>query len=194
MDIITVEKRNEKTKAKQLRRSGIVPCCVYGGALQESLSIQIDQNTANKLFRVKREGSKIKLKLDDQLIPAQIKDKTRDFESNAIQHISFQALKADQKVNSVAHVIVLNADKIEGVAEKMLLEIPYSSLPGDMIDTVSIDLDNLPVGTLITVGDIKEFASDKIELQVDAESIVVRINDKKRLSSQPEEVVEEPAE
>lgn len=194
MDIITVEKRNEKTKAKQLRRSGIVPCCVYGGALQESLSIQIDQNTANKLFRVKREGSKIKLKLDDQLIPAQIKDKTRDFESNAIQHISFQALKADQKVNSVAHVIVLNADKIEGVAEKMLLEIPYSSLPGDMIDTVSIDLDNLPVGTLITVGDIKEFASDKIELQVDAESIVVRINDKKRLSSQPEEVVEEPTE
>ena len=31
MDVIKVEKRNEQAKANQLRRSGLVPCCVYGG-------------------------------------------------------------------------------------------------------------------------------------------------------------------
>jgi len=39
MDVIKVEKRNEQTKANQLRRSGLVPCCVYGGDLPESISI-----------------------------------------------------------------------------------------------------------------------------------------------------------
>ena len=35
MDVIKVEKRNEQAKANQLRRSGLVPCCVYGGDLPE---------------------------------------------------------------------------------------------------------------------------------------------------------------
>ena len=43
MDVIKVEKRNEQAKANQLRRSGLVPCCVYGGDLPESISIQMDQ-------------------------------------------------------------------------------------------------------------------------------------------------------
>ena len=54
MDVIKVEKRNEGAKAKQLRRSGLVPCCVYGGNLAEPISIQMDQQTASQLFRTKK--------------------------------------------------------------------------------------------------------------------------------------------
>lgn len=61
MDVIKVEKRNEQAKANQLRRSGLVPCCVYGGDLPESISIQMDQQTANKLFHTKREDSQVGL-------------------------------------------------------------------------------------------------------------------------------------
>ncbi|MEG1584683.1 MAG: 50S ribosomal protein L25/general stress protein Ctc, partial [Anaerovorax sp.] len=68
MDVITAEKRNAAIKAKHLRHSGIVPCVIYGGALTESLSIQIDEITVNKIFKLQREGSKIKIKLDDQII------------------------------------------------------------------------------------------------------------------------------
>ena len=78
MDVIKVEKRNEEAKAKQLRRSGLVPCCVYGGGLAEPISIQMDQQTANQLFRTKREGSKAGLDLDGHVIPTQIKEKKRD--------------------------------------------------------------------------------------------------------------------
>lgn len=58
MDVIKVEKRNERAKAKQLRRSGLVPCCVYGGDLAEPISIQMDQQAANQLFRTKREEAR----------------------------------------------------------------------------------------------------------------------------------------
>ena len=155
MDVIKVEKRNEQAKANQLRRSGLVPCCVYGGDLPESISIQMDQQTANKLFHTKREGSQV-------------------------EHFGFQALSANKKVNSVTHIFLKNTELVPGTLEQMLFEVPFASLPADMIDTVTVDLDGMPAGTTLTVKDIPEFQSDKIELQIDADSMVLRIVDKKR--------------
>ena len=48
-----------------------------------------------------------------------------------------------------------------------------------MIDTITIDVDKMPPGTVLTVGEITELKSDKIELQVDSDSIVLRLNDLK---------------
>ena len=73
MDVIKVEKRDEQAKANQLRRSGLVPCCVYGGDLPESISIQMDQQVQANCS-TPREGSKVGLKLDGHVIPTQIKD------------------------------------------------------------------------------------------------------------------------
>lgn len=187
MNTITAEKRSAKAKANKLRQSGIIPCVIYGGALQKSLLIQMDQRTVKKLFRLKHEGSKIQIKLDDQVIPVQIKENARDILNNDIVHISFQALRADQKVNSIAHIILQNTDKVAGILEKMLLEVPYSALPNDMIDTVTVDLERLPVGSTLTVEDIPDLKNEKIDLQVDADSIILRIKDKKRLSLQDAE-------
>ena len=103
MDVIKVEKRNEQAKANQLRRSGLVPCCVYGGDLPESISIQMDQQTANRLFHTKREGSQVGLELDGRVIPAQIKEKKKMM-SGQVEHFGFQALSANKKVNSITHI------------------------------------------------------------------------------------------
>ncbi|QIB69075.1 50S ribosomal protein L25/general stress protein Ctc [Aminipila butyrica] len=187
MDIITVQKRDTATKAKHLRRSGLVPGNIFGGMLQESISIQMDEVIARKLLRVKREGSKLRLALGDQVIPVQIKEKMQNTLSNEIVHISFQALKEDQKVNSVIHILLKNMDKVAGIVERILPEIPYASLPADMIDTITIDLEGMQVGSVLTVGDIPEFQNEKIDLQVDTDSIVLRINDKTRTVAQVEE-------
>ena len=105
--------------------------------------------------------------------------------NNEILHLGFQALTADEKVNSVIHLILANDDKVEGPLEQMQFEIPYASLPGDMIDTVTVDLEGMPAGTVLTIGDIPELNSDKIDLQVDPESIVLRINNRKLQTSMP---------
>lgn len=187
MDIITVQKRDTAVKAKHLRRLGVVPGNIFGGGLQDSISIQIDEAIARKLVRLKREGSKLRLSLDDQVIPVQIKEKVQDTLSQEIVHISFQALKADQKVNSVIHIVLKNVDKIAGILERIMLEIPYASLPADMIDTVTIDLDGMQVGSVLTVADIPEFQNEKIDLQVERDNIVLRINEKNRASVQSQE-------
>lgn len=179
MNVIAADKRDFTVKAKQLRRSGIVPGNVFGGSLPDSISIQMDEGIANRLIRYKRVGSKLKLDLDGQLIPVQIKEKTINTLNNEILHISFQALKEDQKVNSVIHIILKNTEKITESLEGMLLEIPYAAFPEDMIDTITIDVDGMAVGTVITVADIPELVSGKIDLQVGREEIVLRISDKK---------------
>ena len=179
MNAIAVGKRDFTVKAKQLRRSGIVPGNVFGGSLPDPISIQMDEGIARRLIRYKREGSKLKLDLDGQLIPVQIKEKTVNTLNNEILHISFQALKADQKVNSVIHIILKNTEKVTESLEGMLLEIPYAAFPEDMTDTITIDVDGMAVGTVITVADIPELVSEKIDLQVDREEIVLRISDKK---------------
>ena len=180
MDIIKVEKRDGQAKATQLRRAGIVPCCVYGGGLPESISIQMEQKTANLLLQRNREGSKVELELDGKRIPAQIKEKTRNFVDQSIEHIGFQALQANQTVNSVAHVILKNTESVGGILEQMLFEIPYASLPEHMIDTVTVDLEGVAVGTILTVADIPEFSSGHVALQLAEDSMVLRISDKKR--------------
>lgn len=192
MDVITVNKRDFAVKAKQLRRDGMVPGSVFGGPLPDSISLQIDEGIARRLIRYKREGSKLKIDLDGQLIPVQIKEKTVNTLNNEILHLSFQALKADQKVNSVIHIILKNTDKITELLESVLLEIPYAAFPEDMIDTIAIDVDGIAVGTVITVADIPELMNDRIDLQVGKEEIVLRISDKRRPAKQPmEQEVEE---
>ena len=181
MDIINVERRDMSIKAKQLRRTGKVPCSVYGGALPNAVSIQMDLQTANQLFREKREGSRVQLKLDGEVIPTQIKESTRNFDNHNVEHISFQALKADQPVNSVAHIQLINTDSVHGVLEHMLYEVPYSALPKDMIDYVTIDLDGKQIGTVITVADIPEFQSEAITLQIPEDSMVLRVVEAKSI-------------
>lgn len=180
MENISVQKRDFTVKAKKMRRLGMVPGNVFGKSLPGSVSIQMEESTARRLIRQKREGSKLSLELDGQVIPVQIKEKSLNPINDEILHISFQALITDEKVNSVIHILLANDKKFGGLLEKMLMEIPYASLPGDMIDTITIDADDLKTGVVLTVKDIPELMSDKIELQVDADEIVLRINERKQ--------------
>ena len=175
MNTFKVDKRDFSQSAKKLRRAGIVPGTVFGGGLPETISLQMDAAAAKKLITSKRVGSQLTLELEGKMIPVQLKVKETDPLTGTILHVDFQALASDQKINSVIHILVKNADKLTAVLQHHLMEIPYASLPEDMIDTITIDVDGMPVGTAITVADIPELQSDKIELQVPADELVMRI-------------------
>ena len=179
METINVQKRDFNVKAKKMRRLGMVPGDVFGKSLPESISIQMGEPLARKLIKNNREGSKLLMNIGEKTIPVQIKEKSLDSVKDEILLISFQALTEDEKVNSLIHIIITNDDKIGGILEKMQLEIPYASLPEDMIDTITIDVDGMKAGTVLTVGEIPELKSEKIELRVDSESIVLRVSEKK---------------
>lgn len=187
MENIQVQKRDFTMKAKKLRRLGIVPGSVFGKSIPEAVSIQIEESVARKLVQQKREGSKLTLDIDGQMIPVQIKEKTMNTLNNEIIQLSFQALTEDEKVNSVIHIMLSNDDKLPGQLERLLIEVPYSSLPKDMIDTITLNLEGIKKGESIMIKDIPELMSGKVDLHIDPEEIVVRVTEKK----QNEPVVEE---
>ncbi len=122
MDMITVEKRDFAVKAKKLRRLGLVPGSVFGGPLREALALQLEEADARRLVEQKREGSKLKIVLDGQQIPVQIKEKAVNLLNNDILHLSFQALQADQKVNSVIHIFLTNTEKVTDALERLTIK------------------------------------------------------------------------
>ena len=180
MNPIIAQKRDPLAKAKQLRRSGVVPCVIYGAELDESLSIQLDQSAARQLKRTKRNGSKVNVQVDEKSYPVLIKDLEYNSVNDEIIHISFHVLDAGKKYNSVADIVLVNKDKVTGILEQMLMQIPHAAEPQYLIDTVAVDLENMSIGSTLTVGDIPEFQSDNIELQIDKDAMVLRIRDKKR--------------
>ena len=95
-------------------------------------------------------------------------------------------MTADEKVNSLIHILLANDDKVSGQLEKLLMEIPYASLPGDMINTLTIDIDGITTGTVLMVKDIPELMSDKLELKIDPEEIVLRVSERRNYTEASE--------
>ena len=195
MDTIKATKRDMTVKAKHLRKNGLVPGNVYGGSLAESISIQMKEADVRKCAVGKHVGSRLNLDLDGQIIPVQVKENSVNSMTGVINNVSFQALKAGHKVNSVVVIHLENTDKqVSAMVEQMVNEIAYSALPRNMVDTINIDVDGLPIGTVITVADVPELMSDTLELQIPTDEIIVRISEPNAYAKQNTVETEEPAE
>ena len=187
MDTIKVDKRNLAVSVRQLRKNGIIPGNIHGGQLEHSIAIQMTQAAADQIVRTMHVGTALLLENEGTRYPCLIKEISKDKYGNKIAHFVFQALRSDIEVKSVAHIQVKNAEKVPGQLEMMLFEVPFSALPGDLIDTVVIDLEGKNIGTQITVGDIPEFQNPKVKIHEDPEALVLRISEKRNAPAEEEE-------
>lgn len=90
-------------------------------------------------------------------------------------------MNESRRINSKVPVWLLNKEKVSGILEQMLSEIPYASLPKDMIDTITVDLADFSTGSAITVGELALFQNPETELQIPADTLIFRIRDRNRL-------------
>ena len=178
MNIVKAQERDLKDKAKRLRKAGIVPGVVFGGALPESIPIQMDHRVAGKLLREKNEGSKLTLGIGEKTFTVQIKDFDQDLVTREVRHINFQVLEEGKKVRSVITVHLLNRELVNGITEQMLHEIPYTSLPEDMVDVITLDLAGMKPGMSFAVNELEEARSGKIVLDIDPEHLIYKIEER----------------
>ena len=154
MYILNVEKRDIKVKAKRIRKSGLVPCSVYGGKLKESLLFTIPEGEARKLLKTKTKGGLVTLKCDNEEYDVLIKGICSNTINNKIEDISFQSLDDDKIVSSVAKIILINKDKVQTMVQLLLPEVPYKALPKNIVETIEIDISKLKPGERVKVGDL----------------------------------------
>ena len=176
MNTLKAEKRSMDVKAKKLRREGFVTGNIFGREIKESIPVKIVKKDLDKLLKTSNKGSQIMMDVDGTKYDVLIKDVEFNPLKGQVDEIDFQALVSNEKVHSVAEVILVNAEKVaSGVVQEGLSEIAYKALPAALVDKVKVDVGNMKVGDTIRVKDL-EIAKDKeIDLSTDPEAVVATV-------------------
>ena len=176
MNTLKAEKRSTDEKAKKLRREGFVTGNLFGREIENSIMLKLSKKDVEQLLKVDNKGSQVMLEVDGKQYDALIKDIQHNAMARRVDEIDFQALVSNEKVHSVAEVILVNAEKVaSGVVQEGLSEIAYKALPAALVDKVKVDVGNMKVGDTIRVKDL-EIAKDKeIDLSTDPEAVVATV-------------------
>ena len=176
MNTLKAEKRSTDEKAKKLRREGFVTGNLFGREIENSIMLKLSKKDVEQLLKVDNKGSQVMLEVDGKQYDALIKDIQYNAMARRVDEIDFQALVSNEKVHSVAEVILLNKEKVtEGVLEQLLEEIAYKATPEELVEKVEIDCATLRLGDTLKVADLDIAKNDKIDLQTDLDAPIVSI-------------------
>jgi large subunit ribosomal protein L25 len=162
MQELTVQQRGETGKqvAKRLRRAGVVPAVLYGGAKPESISV--DPKSVLRIIHG-HAGSTQLLNLTFEggagSRMAIIRDLQFDPVSERLLHVDLQEVTADRAitvrvaVHPVGEAVGVRDQK--GILNVVLHELDVSCLPILIPERIDADVAALMIGDVLTVGDLR---------------------------------------
>ena len=178
MNTLKAEKRSMDIKAKKLRSEGFVTGNVFGREMKESVPVKMDKAEVDRLLKKSNKGSQIMLDIGGKQYNVLIKDIQYNPLKGQVDEIDFQALVSDEKVHSVAEVVLLNHDKVlSGVLQLQLEEIAFQAYPSALVDRVEIDAEALRIGQSVKVKDLSIAKNKEIDLITDPEATVVTLSE-----------------
>ena len=162
MPELTIKQRagTGKQIAKRLRREGVVPAVLYGGARPEPITV--DPKAVLRIIHG-HEGSTQLLNLtfeggaDSRM--AIIRDLQFDPVSERLLHVDLQEVTADRPIT--VRVAVHPVGEAAGVREQkgilnvVLHELDVSCLPTMIPERIDADVTALMIGDVLTVGDLR---------------------------------------
>ena len=177
MNTLKAEKRSMDVKAKKLRREGYVTGNLFGREIEGSIPVKMHKPDVERLLKTNNKGSQILLDVDGQKYDVLIKEVDFNPMAGRVDELDFQALVSNEKVHSVAEIVLVNHDKIQtGVLQENLTEIAYTAYPSSLVDKVKVDVGEMKIGDVIYVKDLPIAEDKDIDLKTDPESVVVMLN------------------
>ena len=180
--------------AKKMRREKLVPGIVYSKG-EETKHVQVDQIDFVKEFRIVGTSSLMELEVDGEVIPVIVKSVQRNPVKGEVIHIDFQKLDMKQKIKITVPVYLLHRDAIKlqpSVLMQMLDTIEIECLPGDIPESVGIDVSGMDFETPLYVKDLEIMGEDNVEVLTDPESIICTLNEPTMEEEEDGEAVEDP--
>lgn len=167
--------RTTSMKAKQLRRTGVIPGVVFGKNMGQPISIQVLQKDVENFLKTNGVGYKLEIEFEGEKRLVLLKDITRDPTTRRVDHVDFQELTLGETITSIAHIFLINKEWIEGVVQQALEEITYKALPSNLIEKIEIDMEGKAVGYTLTVAELDIAKNELIQLITPLDSLVVSI-------------------
>jgi large subunit ribosomal protein L25 len=147
-----------RTGVKALRRAGKVPAVVYGHNVNP-MSIQLDAREVTNTLR--KAGRNTLISLNVTGAPTKMvltREVQRDVIRRTIQHIDFYEVNMAEKITASIRVICVGEpDDIKSGVGVLLQErdtLDIEALPGDLIESVTIDVSQMKVDDVVRVKDI----------------------------------------
>src|SRR6202044_421731 len=167
-----------KNMARRIRMGGKIPGVLYGAG-KNSLSVSVDPRQVTRILNSKTGHNTIfDLALDGgEQTKAMIVDWQYEPIKGALMHIDLKRIAMDKKL-TVSVPIVLKGEaagvKQEGgILEQLLREVEVECLPGDIPDSVEVDVSELTFGKVIRVSDLPH--SDKLKFLTDENQPVAHV-------------------
>ena len=194
MNTLKAEMRDLSVKAKKLRREGFVTGNIFGKEIEGSIPVKMEKLETQKFLKSNLKGSRINLNVDGKDYDVLIKEISYDAMKGQINEIDFQALVKGEPVHSVAEIVILNHDKVQGVLQQHLEEIAYKALPSALVEKIELDVGSMKIGDSIKVKDLAIAADKDVTLITDPEEIVVSLAAPHNEALPEDEAAEETAE
>ncbi|MEA3424167.1 MAG: 50S ribosomal protein L25 [Bacillota bacterium] len=195
MSILNVKKRTEigKNRVNKLRAEGVIPGVIYGHGA-ETLHISLPAKDIEKFLDSNAIGAKVEVKIGRKKQATVLKEVKRNPVTRFVEHVDFQILKAGEKIKIQIPLHVINKESVEDkrtVVQETMHDIEITALPKNLIDSITVDVEGKIAGEQILVEDIQTLLPDGVEINEEADKIVVSIIAK---SEEPEEEEEEEEE
>lgn len=145
-------------KVKKLRNEGQIPGVVYGPEF-DPLAITVDARELRATLIQAGGTSVVELQLENQTVPALVRDVQRDRIRDNVVHIDFYRIAMDRLLRTEIPLTVVGEPDIirsgEAVYLQLLNSLEVETLPGNLVDEIEVDIANLAeIGDQILVEDL----------------------------------------
>ena len=161
IEINAKERKLKGTGAsRRLRHEGTTPGILYGG-VKDAISLEIDSKELFMQFRHEAfHASILTLNLEGKKESVILRDFQMHPVRNNIQHIDFQRINENEKINVKVPFHFVNEDtapgvKLEGgLVSHIMTEIDILCLPKDLPQYIEVDLGELAMGESIHLSEV----------------------------------------
>ncbi len=147
-----------KNDARRVRREGKVPAVVYGAGKQ-SVSVSVDPRQVSRILNSRTGHNTVfDLAMDGERTKAMIVDWQYEPIKGSLLHIDLKRIAMDQKLK--VHVPIALVGEPEGVKtqggilEQIFREVEVECLPGDIPNSVELNVSALVFGMVLRVSDL----------------------------------------
>lgn len=142
---------------RRLAPKGKLPAVVYGVG-HKPVAVSLDKHEVDQLLLHGASSSLIELSIDgEKPVHTVIKEVQRDAMKGHVQHIDLWAVSMKKHISTVVPIHFVGdaaGVKTGGVLTHNLREVHVDSLPGDMPDSIEVDVEALEVGDSLHVSDL----------------------------------------
>jgi len=176
MNTLKAEMRSMETKARRLRKEGYITGNLFGRELKSSIPVKIKRKEAERSMKGCMPGTQMLLEVEQKTYDVLVKEMHYDAIKRQMLEVDFQVLVQNEKVHSVAEVVLTNVDKVtEGVVEHLTKEVSYRAYPRDLVDKIVIDASTLRLGDSLKVSDLELAKNEKVEILTNLDALVVNV-------------------